>query len=147
MVGSGGRPAAFDGYASADAVACTQTSVLFRVSRLRDGDVALKVFRLSARPDERASARTSMLGNWRVWSELAHPHVLPVSDFGERSDTLYVATPWIDGPSLRTVLDQRRTLEPAHVRELARQLGSALDAAAAVQLIHLDVKPENVLFA
>src|SRR4051812_40529506 len=147
MVGSGGRPAAFNGYASADVVACAQASILFRVSRLREGDIALKVFRRDANPQGQAFAREWMLGDWRVWSRLAHPHVLPVSDFGEREGSLFVATPWVDGPSLRAVLEQRRTLDPAQVRQLAMQLASALDAAAASGLIHLDVKPENVLFA
>ena len=147
MVDSGGRPAVIDDYASADVVARSQASVLFRVSRLRDGDVALKVFRLGGTPQEQAFTRTRMLRDWRIWSELAHPHVLPVHDFGERNDSLYVATPWVDGPSLRAVLDQRRTLDARAVRQLATQLASALDAAAAARLIHLDVKPENVLFA
>ena len=147
MVGSGGRPAAIDGYTSADVVARSQASVLFRVARLRDGDVALKVFQLGGKPHEQAFASTWMLADWRIWSELAHPHVLSVSDFGERNGSLFVATPWIDGPSLRAVLNQRRTLDPAHVRQLATQLAGALDAAAAVQLVHLDVKPENVLFS
>jgi serine/threonine protein kinase len=70
-----------------------------------------------------------------------------VQDFGDRSGSLYLATPWVNGPSLRAVLDQRRRLDPAHVRQLATQIASALDAAAAVRLIHLDIKPENVLFA
>jgi serine/threonine protein kinase len=146
VVGSGGRAAAFDGYASADAVAWSQASILFRVSRLREGDVAFKVFRLRAKPADQAYARTWMLRDWRIWSDLEHPHVLPVRDFGERKDGLYVATPWVNGPSLRAVLDKRRTLDPEQIRALARQLASALDAAVAVRLVHLDVKPENVLF-
>ena len=88
-----------------------------------------------------------MRRNWRTWSELAHPHALPASDYGETNDALYVATPWVSGPSLRAVLDQRRTLDAAEIRTLAEQLGGALDAAVGVRLIHLDVKPENVLFA
>lgn len=139
-------PAAIDGYASADAVARGPTSVLFRLRGVRGRDLALKVFQLGANPDGRARPRTWMLDDWRTWSELAHPHVLPVVDLGERSDSLYVATPWVDGPSLRDVLDQRRTIEPAQIRELAGQLAGALDAAAAVGLVHLDIKPENVLF-
>src|SRR5689334_16920818 len=143
MVGRGGRPAAFDGYAYADAVACSQASILFRVSRVRDGDVALKLFRLTADPREQAAMRTSLLGDWRTWKALVHPHVLPVQEFGERNDALYVTTPWVDGPSLRAVLEQRRTLPPAQIRELATQVGGALDAAASAGLVHLDVKPEN----
>jgi serine/threonine protein kinase len=145
--GLGGRPPAVSGYANADTVARGPASVLFRVSRLRDGDVALKVFGLSAKPRDQAYPRTWMLADWHIWSQLAHPHVLPVCDFGETDDALYVATPWVNGRSLRTVLNERRTLDAAQIRELAEQLASALDAAAAVHLLHLDVKPENVLFA
>ena len=147
MHGHRGRPAAFDGYANAAAVARGPASVLFRVSRLSSGDVALKVFRPGGSLAEQAYARTWMLRDWRIWSELAHPHALAASDYGETNDALFVATPWLDGPSLRDVLDQRRTLEPAQIRELAGQLAGALDAAAAVGLVHLDVKPENVLFS
>ena len=62
------------------------------------------------------------------------------------NDSLYVATQWLSGPSLRVVLEQRRTLDATLVRRLAQQLASALDAAAAAGLVHLDIKPENVLF-
>jgi serine/threonine-protein kinase len=139
----GGRFAALDGYASADAVAWGPTSVLFRVRGLRGRDDALKVFRLGPTTRE----RTALLGEWRIWSELAHPHVVPVVEFGERNDSLFVAREWVDGPSLREVLDQRRTLDFEHVRALAVQLASALDAAAAAQLVHLDVKRVDVLYA
>src|SRR4051812_20973310 len=90
--------------------------------------------------------RTRLHADWRIWSELVHPHVLPVSDYGAGNDSLYVATQWLDGPSLRAVLDQRRALDAAQVGRLARQLAGALDAAAVAGLVHLDVKPENVLF-
>ena len=96
---------------------------------------------------QQAYARTWMLRDWRIWSELDHPHVLAASDYGETNDALFVATQWLGGPSLRAVLDQRRTLDPGQIRELAGQLAGALDAAAALRLVHLDVKPENVLFS
>ena len=128
-------------------MACGPASVLFRVSRPRGGQAALKVFRLSGTPEEQARPRASMRRDWRIWSRLAHPHALPAYDYGETRDALYVATQWVSGPSLRGVLDKRRTLDAAQIRELAEQLASALDAAAAARLIHLDVKPENVLFA
>ncbi|MGZ8708305.1 MAG: serine/threonine-protein kinase [Gaiellaceae bacterium] len=147
MSGRGGRHAAVNGYANAAAVAHGPASVLFRVSRLSSGDVALKVFRFGGTLEEQAHARTWMLRDWRIWSELAHPHVLTASDYGETNDALFVATPWLGGPSLRAVLDQLRTLDPEQIRRLAGQLAGALDAAAAVRLVHLDVKPENVLFS
>src|SRR3954447_13254273 len=147
MPDRGGRHAALDGFADAAAIAHGPASVLFRVSRVSSGDVALKAFRFGGPVEAQAYARTWMLRDWRIWSELEHPHVLAASDYGETNNSLFVATPWLGGPSLRAVLDERRTLDPAQIRELAGQLAGALDAAAAVRLVHLDVKPENVLFS
>ncbi len=130
----------------AEAVAHGPASALLRVRGLRGRDVALKVFRVAGTPADQAYLRTHLLADWRIWSEVAHPHVLPVSDFGEGNDSLYVATRWVEGRSLRAVLHERRTLDAAEIRPLAKQLASALDAAAAAWLVHLDVKPENVLF-
>ena len=144
----GGRPAAFDGYASADA-GCAMDRPAPCSASVVCGAVTLHS-RCSGSAGRWRSRRTSARrchADWRIWSELAHPHVLPVADYGEGNDSLYVATQWLNGPSLRAVLDQRRTLDAAQTRELATQLASALDAAAAAGLIHLDVKPENVLFA
>jgi serine/threonine-protein kinase len=120
---------------------------MFRVVRVPDGPVALKVFRLQGTPQEQAYPRTWMPADWRIWRDLVHPHAVPVRDYGETDETVYVATKWIDGPSLRAVLDRRGALDAAEIRRLAQQLASVLDAAASVRLLHPDIKPENVLFA
>jgi hypothetical protein len=145
--GLGGRSAAIAGYANAEAVAAGPASVLFRVTRVRVGAVALKVFRLDGPPQAQAYPRTWMPADWRIWAELGHPHAMPVCDYGETNETLYVATKWVDGLSLRDVLDRRGALDALEIRRLAEQLASVLDAAATARLLHLDVKPENVLFA
>ena len=139
----GDRPAAIDGYASAEQLRWTGKRPLPGLG-LRGGDVALKVFRLSGTPGGAGVTRAPAPLTGDIWSELAHPHVLPVADYGEGNDSLYVATQWLNGPSLRAVLDaapnaRRRTGSPA-----SEQLASALERRPRAGLVHLDVKPENV---
>jgi serine/threonine-protein kinase len=114
---------------------------------VRVGAVALKVFRLEGSPESQAYPRTWMPADWRIWAELGHPHALPVCDYGETNETLYVATNWIDGLSLRDVLDQRGALDAGEIRRLAEQLASVLDAGAAPPRLHHDMKPQKLFFA
>ncbi|OBH15540.1 serine/threonine-protein kinase PknD [Mycolicibacter sinensis] len=76
---------------------------------------------------------------------LTEPHVVPIHDYGEIDGQFYVEMRLIEGDSLRTLLNRQGPLSPARAVALIRQVAAALDAAHAAQIMHRDVKPENIL--
>lgn len=84
----------------------------------------------------------------RALSMITHPHVVAVHDAGccEVHGT-YVALEMLEGRSLEGFVVARRQLELDTVLEVTRQIGGALAAVHAQQIVHRDVKPGNVLVA
>ncbi|NDJ90547.1 serine/threonine-protein kinase PknD [Mycolicibacter kumamotonensis] len=76
---------------------------------------------------------------------LTEPHVVPIHDYGEINGQFYVEMRLIEGDSLRTLLNRHGPLSPARAVAVIRQVAAALDAAHAAQIMHRDVKPENIL--
>ena len=76
---------------------------------------------------------------------LTEPHVVPIHDYGEIDGQLYVDMRLIEGTDLRTVLTRFPPLRPPRVVAIALQVAGALDAAHAANVVHRDVKPENIL--
>jgi serine/threonine-protein kinase len=72
------------------------------------------------------------------------PHVIPIYDYGEIDDRLYVCMRLIDGRDLRNVLADG-PLEPSRAVRIIEQVAKALHAAHEVGLLHRDVKPSNIL--
>ena len=73
-----------------------------------------------------------------------HPHVVSVHDVQDATDAAYIVMEFVDGMSLEDLLHRSR-LVPAQVVPLLQALASALAAAHAVNVLHRDVKPGNVL--
>jgi serine/threonine-protein kinase len=73
-----------------------------------------------------------------------HPHVLPVWDHGSANDHLYLATPLCD-TDLSGLLDEQGCLEPEPALDIIGQIAWALDWAHGREVVHRDVKPENIL--
>ena len=59
----------------------------------------------------------------------------------------WIATNYVDGPSLKTLIENEGSLGELHWFELASELMSALAGVHAVGVIHRDVKPSNVLMS
>jgi serine/threonine protein kinase len=79
-------------------------------------------------------------------SQISHPNVAQVYDFGETADKLvYLAMEFVDGESLSKVLERERYLHLARTAEVVRQIGEALNAAHAMGILHRDLKPDNVM--
>ena len=75
---------------------------------------------------------------------LEHPHILPIYEFGEYTGQLYIVMRYVSGGSLEDLLGEGPLAMDEALR-LARAVAQALDYAHSNKIIHLDLKPSNIL--
>lgn len=80
----------------------------------------------------------------RVSAAVDHPSVLPVLDAGEHLGRPFLVMPYIEGADLARQLNAQ-ALTVGRVLVLLRQVADGLDAMHRAGVLHLDVKPANVL--
>jgi serine/threonine-protein kinase len=80
-----------------------------------------------------------------VVASLNHPRILPLYDSGDANGFLFFVMPYIQGESLRVRMDREKQLSIDEALTIARQVASALGYAHARDVIHRDVKPENIM--
>ena len=106
--------------------------------------VALKLLRAewAAQPDMAARFQREA----QVVSQLDHPHIVRVFDFGRtEAGLLFLAMELVDGPSLEAHLEQAGPLPVGVALRFLAQLCAALAEAHRHGIIHRDLKPENVV--
>ena len=80
----------------------------------------------------------------RTASSLNHPNIVTIHEIGEVSGIHYIATEFIEGPTLRERMT-RGPIPPNEALEIAQQIASALSVAHDAGIVHCDIKPENVM--
>lgn len=78
-------------------------------------------------------------------SKLNHPHIVKVLEYFEANNTVYYAMEYVDGGNLDTYIAQHKSLTEAESIEYAKQIGSALSYMHAHKMLHLDLKPGNIM--
>lgn len=76
---------------------------------------------------------------------LEHPAIVPLYDFGEEDDNLYLVMRYMGGGSLADRLNNAQ-LPVNEAAQIMQRVGSALAQAHALNVIHRDLKPGNILF-
>jgi serine/threonine-protein kinase len=85
-------------------------------------------------------------------ARLQHPHILPVFDSGVIDDGAgnpmpYFVMPYVEGETLRQLLQREGRLPVEAALALAGEVADALAYAHAKGVVHRDIKPENILLS
>jgi serine/threonine-protein kinase len=107
-------------------------------------EVALKVLRPELAADPGFLERLKQ--EIRLARRISHRYVLRTHDFGEWRGVPFVTMEYLRGTTLRSLLDARGGMPAALALRIGRQVAEGLEAAHAVRVVHLDIKPLNVMF-
>ena len=112
-----------------------------RVERM----VAIKVLRALDKNDLRAVERFRREA--RAAAALTHPNAVTIFDFVEEWGQYFLVMEYINGPTLKQVIQQHRQLQALQAIEIAAQVCDVLQVAHARGFIHRDIKPQNIMLA
>jgi TolB-like protein len=119
--------------------------VVFRAVDLELGEmIAVKFLETSTPTPERVER---LREEARLARKVTHRNVARIYDIGEDGTRWYLTMQLVEGESLRQVLDKRGPLSRIEAVEIAVELCEGVAAAHAAGVIHLDLKPENVMLS
>jgi serine/threonine-protein kinase len=108
--------------------------------------VAIKTVRLCDDDDEETTEGIARFKREaQAAGRLSHPNIVGVYDYGETGDLAYIVMEFVEGRSLKALIDQQRRLEPAQAAEIMTQVLSGLAYSHARGVIHRDIKPANIM--
>lgn len=81
----------------------------------------------------------------KILSDVHHPHIVNVLEVFEENNTAYIAMEYISGNSLKYMMDKEGVLPEARVLRYVHQIGEALQFVHEKNVLHLDIKPSNIL--
>lgn len=111
-----------------------------------DGNLlAFKLLRSEFAEDPAVVAR--FLGERTHLMSIRSPYVIRVYDLVVEGPRIALVLDFVQGPSLREVLNRHGNLAPAQVATLGAQMAHGLAAVHQAGILHRDFKPENVLLA
>src|SRR5712691_8422143 len=82
-----------------------------------------------------------------IAARLQHPHILPLYDSGKAGPYLFYVMPYVEGESLRDLLNREKQLSQEDTIRITTEVASALGYAHVHGIVHRDIKPENILLS
>jgi serine/threonine protein kinase len=104
--------------------------------------VALKILAPEKGADPKFAER--FLREAQALARLSHPNIVTVHDFGEADGLYYLLMEYVDGVTLRQLL-QGQKIAPEQALQIVPKICEALQFAHERGIVHRDIKPENVL--
>ena len=122
------------------------TSIVYKARRLADDMiVAVKVIR-DELDDTREHERNFRLETAAL-SKMSHRNVRRILSVGKWNDSLYMVTEFIDGCTLKDIVNSEGALNTKKAVDYALQIVAGIEHAHRRGIIHRDIKPQNILVA
>lgn len=78
---------------------------------------------------------------------LAHPNIVNVYDVGDENGIYYIVMELVEGITLKNYIERKGRLTIKEATSIAIQVSAGLEAAHDNQIVHRDIKPQNIIIS
>ncbi len=78
-------------------------------------------------------------------ASLSHPNIVSIYDFGEEGKTSFLVMEYVEGRTLKSLIQEEAPLSVEQVVDIGRQICAGISEAHAQNIVHKDIKPHNIL--
>jgi serine/threonine-protein kinase len=110
-----------------------------------DRQVAVKVLKPSSDPAVEEENKRRFSRELKLAASLKHPNIIPIHSTFVHEGRQGLVMDLVDGTSLATIIRSTNRLEPHRALKVVRQVASGLSYAHKREIIHRDIKPDNIL--
>ena len=118
-------------------------SVYRAVDQVLDRTVAVKIMLPQYASDATFAARFKQEA--QAAAGLSSPYIVGVYDWGKDGDTYYIVMEYLRGTDLKSGIRSHGALDPKKVAQIGSQICGALSVAHKHEIIHRDIKPQNIM--
>lgn len=108
-----------------------------------------RMFMKHIRPELKSNKRyrEAFVKEFEIGFNIEHPNIVRFYDFGEDNDGAYMLTEYVEGMTLTELCNEEQTYlsKTENILKLLNQLLDALQYIHSKQVLHLDLKPDNIL--
>ncbi len=115
------------------------------IDPLIERTVAIKTINLNLSKEERTEFEARFYREAKSAGRLSHANIVTIYDVGETDDIAYIAMEYLEGESLREMLDSGVVLPVEMIGRIAARIASALNYAHENHVVHRDIKPANIM--
>jgi serine/threonine-protein kinase len=115
------------------------------VDPLIERTVAIKTINLDLSNEERVEFEERFYREAKSAGRLSHANIVTIYDVGETDDIAYIAMEYLEGKSLREMLDTGVVLPIEKISKIVARIAGALNYAHENQVVHRDIKPANIM--
>ncbi len=107
--------------------------------------VAIKILKQEYSEDTKFV--TKFRGEAQAVACMSHPNIVGIYDVGEEDGMYYIVMELVDGITLKKYIEEKGKLTVKEAVGISLQIANGLDAAHRNNIIHRDIKPQNILIA
>ncbi len=78
---------------------------------------------------------------------LEHPNIVNIYDVGSEDGIHYIVMEYVEGITLKTYIEKKRQLSYKETISIAIQVGRGIEAAHNKNIVHRDIKPQNIIIS
>jgi serine/threonine protein kinase len=107
--------------------------------------VAIKTLRPDLADEVLLEMKARFLREAKSAGRLNHPNIVTLYDVDVAGDVAFIAMEYLEGRSLRQIMDAGPPLSYERIADIVAQVAEALDYAGRFGIVHRDIKPANIM--